>query len=97
LLHLVNAYVPEEKGVIAQEKSELAGGEIKSAEKALSKINLKNKVVTGDAMFAQKSLCTQITKSKGDYLFKVKQNKKRIVDDINQEFCFYKSQNLSVT
>jgi predicted transposase YbfD/YdcC len=97
LLHLVSAYTPEEKGVLAQVKSELAGGEINGAYKALSRVNLKGKVVTGDAMFAQGSLCSQITKSEGDYLFKVKQNKKRIVNDINQEFYFYKTQNLPIS
>ena len=96
LLHLVSAYIPEEKGVVAQVKSGLAGGEIIGAQKALSSVNLKNKVVTGDAMFVQESLCTQITKSEGNYLFKVKQNKKRIINDINQEFHFYQTQNLPI-
>jgi len=96
LLHLVSAYAPKEKGVVAQVKSDLAGGEIDGARRALSRVNLKGKVVTGDAMFAQKSLCTQITKSKGNYLFKVKQNNKRIINDINQEFHFYQNQNLPI-
>ena len=55
LLHLVSVYIPEEKGVVAQVKSGLAGGEIIGAQKALSSVNLKNKVVTGDAMFVQES------------------------------------------
>ncbi len=56
LLHLVSAYATENSGVLAQVKSELAGGEINGAAKALSKVCLKNKIVTGDAMFAQESL-----------------------------------------
>ncbi len=96
LLHLVSAYATEESGVLAQVKSELAGGEIVSAANALSKIDLKGKIVTGDAMFAQESLCTQITESKGDFLFKVKRNKKRIVDDIDQEFHYYKNKQLPI-
>ena len=96
LLHLVSAYVPDAKAVISQIKSKVAGGEIKSAKNILSKINLKNKVVTGDAMFAQNSLCTQITKSSGNYLFKVKRNKKRIINDIDQEFHLYKNRNLPI-
>jgi predicted transposase YbfD/YdcC len=96
LLHLVSAYSTEESGVLAQVKSALAGGEIISASCALSKIDLKGKIVTGDAMFAQESLCTQITESEGDFLFKVKRNKKRIVDDIDQEFHYYKNKNLPI-
>lgn len=96
LLHLVSAYATEEVGVLSQVKSELAGGEIASAANALSKIDLKGKIVTGDAMFAQESLCTQITESNGDFLFKVKKNKKRIVNDIDQEFHYYKNKNLPI-
>lgn len=96
LLHLVSAYSTEESGVLSQVKSELAGGEINGAAKALSKIDLKGKIVTGDAMFAQASLCTQITQSEGDYLFKVKRNKKRIVNDIDQEFHYNKALNLPI-
>lgn len=96
LLHLISAYATENSGVLAQVKSELAGGEIAGAAKALSKVCLKSKIVTGDAMFAQESLCTQITEAKGDYLFKVKQNKKRIVNDINQEFYYNKTKDLPI-
>src|SRR5690606_28137304 len=70
--------------------------EIKGALGALSTVTLKDKVVTGDAMFAQSALCAQITESQGDYLFKVKKNKKRIVNDIDQTFHFYKTQALPI-
>ena len=88
LLHLVSAYVPDEIVVIAQVKSDLAGEEIDSARIVSSRVNVKDKVITGDTMFVQESLCSQITRSGGHYLFKVKQNEKRIVNDINQEFHF---------
>ncbi len=96
LLHLLSAYATEECGVLAQVKSRLAGGEIIAASKILSEIDLKDKVITGDAMFAQESLCTQITEAKGSYLFKVKKNKKRIVNDIDQAFYYHKGQNLPI-
>ena len=96
LLHLVSAFATENSGVLAQVKSELAGGEINGAAKVLSQIDLKDKIVTGDAMFAQDALCTQIVESKGDYLFKVKKNKKRIVNDIDQEFYYHKTKNLPI-
>ena len=97
LLHLVSAYATQGSGVLAQVKSELAGGEINGAAEVLSKVDLKDKIVTGDAMFAQSTLCTQITKAEGDYLFKVKKNKKRIVNDIDQTFYYNKSQNLPIS
>ena len=62
-LHILNAC--SETGMpLAQQQSALAGGEIKSAGQVLSALDLENQVVTGDAMFAQRSLCRQIAKKK---------------------------------
>ncbi|MDX1924106.1 MAG: ISAs1 family transposase [Rickettsiaceae bacterium] len=86
----------EECGVLAQVKSGLAGEEIVVASKVLSEIDLKDKVVTGDTMFAQESLCTQITEAGGNYLFKVKKNKRRILNDIAQAFYYHTWKNLPI-
>jgi predicted transposase YbfD/YdcC len=37
-------------------------------------ITVKEHVVTGDALFAQRTLCKQIKKAKGGYVFRVKGN-----------------------
>lgn len=96
LLHLLGAYSPEVKGVVRQIKSELAGGEIKAAEKIMPHINLKGKVVTGDALFAQEVLCATIVNNSGDYLFKVKKNNRRIMNDINQLFNLHNNCNMPI-
>lgn len=84
LLHLVSAFAPEVNAVLLQSKSEVAGGEIKTAEKMVPKIPLKGKVVTADALYAQEVLCHKIVAAKGDYVLKVKRNKKRIIADIEE-------------
>ncbi len=62
-LHILNAST--EDGIpLVQKKSASGGGEIPSAEAVLSHLDLENQVVTGDAMFAQRSLCRQIAKKK---------------------------------
>lgn len=43
---------------------------------------LAGKVVTGDALFAQRGLCEQITGAGGDYLFIVKGNQPQLQSDI---------------
>ena len=48
-------------------------------------------------MFAQEVLCSKITNASGDYLFKVKRNKKRIIDDIEQEFNLCQNQNIPIS
>ncbi len=97
LLHLLSAYSPEIRGVVRQIKSDLAGGEIKAATKIIPAINVKNKVITGDALFAQEELCSTIVKNQGHYLFKVKKNKKRIIRDIEQLFGLHNTQKIPIT
>ena len=62
-LHILNAST--ETGIpLVQQQSAHAGGEIKSAGQVLSALDLENQIVTGDAMFAQRNLCEQISKKK---------------------------------
>jgi|GEM_PF-2439474 len=96
ILHLLSAYLPEVGGVLSQIRSVPAGGEIRAAETVLSKLNIENKVITGDAMFAQEMLCHQIVSSSNDYIFKVKGNKKRIIGDIHEGFASCKDKNLDI-
>ena len=84
LLHLVSAFAPEVNAVLLQSRSEVAGGEIKTAAIMVSKIPLKGKVVTADALYAQEVLCNKIVSAKGDYVLKVKRNKKKIIADIEE-------------
>jgi predicted transposase YbfD/YdcC len=53
----------------------------------LAGIDLRNKVVTGDALFAQKNLSRQIVEQQGDYLFTVKANQATLLDDIATLFA----------
>lgn len=60
-MHLVNIATPE--GIpLSHGASEPGGGEIASALKQLKRLDLEEKIITGDAMFAQKELCRTIEK-----------------------------------
>jgi predicted transposase YbfD/YdcC len=96
LLYLVSAFAPEVNAVLMQRRSEVAGGEIKSAEAMISKLSLEGKVITGDALYAQEVLCHKIVEAKGNYVFKVKRNKKRIIDDIDQGFNLAQAANVPI-
>ena len=91
MLHLVSLYSVDTCGVLGQIKSALAGGEIVSAKTLIKEKDISGKVITGDAMFAQRELCDMILQEKGDYVFKVKRNRKHLYDSIYQEFEYYKS------
>jgi predicted transposase YbfD/YdcC len=68
-LHLLAAYLPGEGIVLMQmivEKDK--ENEIVAAPKLLECLDLRNKVVTGDAMQTQRKLSIQIVASGGDFV-----------------------------
>lgn len=96
LLHLVSAFASEISGTLAQVKSDVAGGEIVAARQIIAELDIKDKVITADALFAGERLCNEITAKKGDYLFKIKGNKKRVRDDIIQKLNYHRNKSLPV-
>lgn len=91
---LVAAYLPQEGLVLAQLAVEEKGNEITVAPKVLEQIELRGRVVVGDAMFAQKSLRVQIVGAGGDYLWVIKNNQKGVLEDI--EILFEESEPVAV-
>ena len=74
-LHLLAAYLPGEGIVLMQmvvEKDK--ENEIVVAPKLLECLDLRNKVVTGDAMHTQRNLSMQIVAAGGDFVWIVKDN-----------------------
>jgi len=96
LLHLVSAFASEISGTLAQVKSDPAGGEITAARQIISKLDIEDKVITADALFAGERFCNEIVAKKGDYLLKIKQNKKRVRDDIIQRMHYHRNKNLPI-
>ncbi len=62
------------------------GGEITAASELLTGLVLEGKVITGDALFAQRGLCGQIVKARGDYLLAVKENQPKLLAEIEDVF-----------
>ena len=62
------------------------GGEITAASEVLMGLVLKGRVVTGDALFAQRKLCAKITEPGGDYLLAVKENQPKLLAEIEDVF-----------
>lgn len=52
----------------------------------LDSIDMKGRVLTGDALYCQRSLCRRIVNEEGDYLVMVKRNQKSLYEDV--ELCF---------
>jgi predicted transposase YbfD/YdcC len=84
--HLLAAYVPERGVVLMQIEVDGKANEISSAPRLLQALDLKGQVVTGDAMFTQRSLCEQIVAAEGDYIFPVKENQPTLRQAIAEVF-----------
>jgi predicted transposase YbfD/YdcC len=87
-LHLLAAYLPGEGIVLMQmvvEKDK--ENEIVVAPKLLQCLDLRNKVVIGDAMHAQRQISAQIVEAGGDYVWIVKDNQAHTRQAIEQLFA----------
>jgi predicted transposase YbfD/YdcC len=62
------------------------GKELVIGAKVLAMIPVKNHIITGDAMFAQKKICEQISEKGGGYVFTVKGNQGKLEEDIRLFF-----------
>ncbi len=84
--HLLAAYLPAEGWVLYQVEVVNKENEISAAPRVLKSLDLRDKVVTGDAMFAQRELSRQIVDAGGDYLWTVKDNQSTLRQDIELLF-----------
>lgn len=80
--HLLAAYLPAEGWVLFQVEVANKENEISAAPRVLKSLDLRGKIVTGDAMFAQRELSLQILEMGGDYIWTVKDNQSALRQDI---------------
>jgi len=86
-VHLVSAYAPEVKAVLAQLRVDAKTNEHKAALELLGVLPLKGKVVTGDAMFTHRDVCAKVIGAGGDYVLPVKENQPTLAQDIAAAFA----------
>jgi len=84
-LHLLAAYLPEEGWVLLQ--VDASRGELPAAMHIVKHIDLRDKIVTGDALFAQRHLSAWIVDFGGDYIWTVKDNQSQLYHDIEALFA----------
>ena len=84
--HLLAAYLPEEGIVLAEVALDCNENEITIAPRVLKNLDLRQKVVIGDAMYTQRALSIQIVSAGGDYVWLVKDNQQRLRWDLEKLF-----------
>ena len=85
-LCLLAIYLPGEGVTLAQVAIESNQNEISAAPYLLSCINLRNKVVIGDALHTQRQISIQIGTASGNYLWVVKGNQPQLLEDLHDWF-----------
>ena len=81
-VHLLAAYVLEEGWVLMQLEVEGHENEIPAAGRMVQCIDLRNKIVTGDAQLAQREMSVQVVQAGGEYVWVVKDNQSQLRADI---------------
>ena len=84
--YLLAAYLPVEGIVVTEVAIEGKGSEIAAAPKVLQSIDLRHKVVIGDALHTHKELSRQIVAGGGEYIWFVKGNQPQVEEDIRLWF-----------
>jgi predicted transposase YbfD/YdcC len=86
-VHLLAAYLPAQGIVLVQVAVGAKENEIVAAPKVLASLDLRGKIVVGDAMQTQRELSVQIIAAGGDYIWLAKDNQPTLRSDIEQWFA----------
>jgi predicted transposase YbfD/YdcC len=85
-VHLLAAYLPQEGIVLVQVAMAHKENEIVVAPRVLASLDLRGRIVMGDALHTQRELSAQIIAAHGDYIWLVKDNQPQLHTDIEQWF-----------
>jgi len=84
--HVLSAFCSALEQSVGHVSSRGKGMEIPDALRLLDKIDLTGKVMTGDAIFCQKTITSKIVAKGGDYVLPVKRNQKDLLEEIETAF-----------
>src|SRR5512136_3032738 len=85
-LHLLAAYVPHEGIVLAQVAVAAKANELAAAPQVLRALDLRGKIVMGDALLTQRNLSVQIVEGEAEYIWLAKDNQPTLQQEIADVF-----------
>jgi len=85
-VYLLAAYLPGEGIVLMEVAIQGKGQEIEAAPRVLKSIDLRDKVVMGDALHTQRAVSIQIVEAGGEYVWFVKGNQPQLEEDLRLWF-----------
>lgn len=86
-VHIVSAWCEEEGFCLGQTAAEEKSNEITAIPTLLEKINIKNQVITIDAMGTQREIAEKIRKKKADYVLALKGNQGTLYEAVREYFA----------
>lgn len=81
-LHLVSAWAAQNRLMLGQVKTEEKSNEIEAIPRLLRIIDIKNSIVTIDAMGCQQDIAKQIISQEGNYVLSLKENQTTLYQDV---------------
>ena len=81
-LHIVNAWVAENRICIGQKKVEEKSNEITAIPSLIEELDIADAVVSIDAIGCQREIAEQIVDKGGHYLLSLKENQRELYDDV---------------
>lgn len=85
-VHLVAAYAHAVGEVLGQVAAPGKGQELAAAKTLLATLPVAGRVVTGDALLTQRTICERIVANGGDYLFPVDENQPSLRSEVAEAF-----------
>ncbi len=85
--HVLSAFCGGLQTILSHEASRGKGLEIPDALKLLARLDLRDRIVTGDAIFCQMAIAQTVVDAGGDYLLPVKNNQKALRKNIETAFA----------
>ncbi len=76
-LHLLALQESEVNLTVAQTALQAGENEISAGKRLLEKVDLSDRIVSGDAIFAQKELSPTVVENGGEYLWKLRANQRQ--------------------
>jgi predicted transposase YbfD/YdcC len=89
-VHMVSAWANENNLVLGQVRVNEKSNEITAIPELLDKLMIQGNIITIDAMGTQTDIAEKIIENGADYILAVKENQKKLLEEIIDEFKFAK-------
>ena len=96
-LYILNAWVTENRICVGQKRVEDKSNEITAIPALIEQLDVKDAVVSIDAIGCQKEIAAQIIEKGGHYLLALKTNQRELFDDVECGFKACKPESMSET